>query len=65
MPRGESGRITAIIDPELKQEFYETLDKEGISFKKWILDNINNYLSARSQLKLFSTEEKINNQKGV
>ena len=56
MPRGESGRITAIIEPELKQEFYETLDKEGKSFKEWILENIHSYLSNRSQLKLFSTE---------
>jgi len=52
MPRGESGRIVLEIEPELKQELYETLDKDGMSLKKWFIGQVRDYLSTRSQLKL-------------
>ena len=52
MPRSESGRIVIEIEPSLKQALYETLDEDGTHLKKWFLENVNNYLSTRSQLKL-------------
>ena len=52
MPRSESGRIVIEIEPALKQVLYETLDEDRTHLKKWFLENVNNYLSTRGQLKL-------------
>ncbi len=57
MPRSKSGRVLIEIEPELKEELYDALQKEGINLKSWFLDNVQDYLSNRSQLKLFVTEE--------
>ena len=57
MPRSKSGRILIEIEPELKEELYDALQKEGINLKSWFLDNVQDYLSDRSQLKLFVTEQ--------
>jgi len=56
VPRGTSGRIVIEIDPALKDDLYETLQKEGINLKSWFLDNVKDYLSDRSQLKLSLVE---------
>ncbi len=44
---------------ELKEELYDALHKEGINLKSWFLDNVQDYLSDRSQLKLFVVEEDV------
>jgi len=59
MPRSKSGRILIEIEPELKEELYDALHKEGINLKSWFLDNVQDYLSDRSQLKLFVVEEDV------
>ena len=51
------GRILIEIEPELKEELYDALQKEGVNLKSWFLDNVQDYLSDRSQLKLFLTEQ--------
>lgn len=57
MPRGTSGRIVIEIDPVLKDDLYEALQKEGLNLKSWFLENVQDYLSDRSQLKLFITQD--------
>ena len=52
MPVGASGRIVIEIDPELKQQLYLALEKEGLNLKQWFLSNAEAYLSDRSQLTL-------------
>lgn len=52
MPVGTSGRIVVEVDPDLKQELYSALEKEGLSLKQWFLDNTRRYLKDRSQLSL-------------
>jgi len=65
MPKGQSGRIVIVIDPQLKAELYETLEKEGIHLKTWFVENVKKYLSTRSQLKLSLFQDNIHNQKGI
>ncbi len=50
MPVGKSGRIVIEIDPELKQELYQSLGKEDSSLKEWFLNNVEGYLSGKSQM---------------
>ena len=50
MPIGKSGRIVIEIDPNVKQELYESLGKENSSLKDWFLENVDNYLSGKTQL---------------
>lgn len=57
MSIGSSGRIVIEIDPDLKQDLYSVLEKEGLSLKQWFLQNARQYLKDRSQLSLeLSTE---------
>lgn len=52
MSVGTSGRIVIEIDPELKKDLYEALDKEGLKLKQWFLANANQFLSNKAQLGL-------------
>ena len=45
MAVGNSGRILADIDPDLKSIFYKTLKANGLDFKTWLLDRINMFLN--------------------
>ena len=52
MPKGPSGRVVIELDPELKDELYFALDKEGLKMKQWFIESAQDFLSNRSQLKL-------------
>jgi hypothetical protein len=61
MSIGKSGRIVIEIEPDLKQELYEALGKEGISLKSWFVDNAKSFLSDKGQIALtFNDEEPMN-----
>jgi hypothetical protein len=49
MPVGNSGRIVIEIDPELKQELYRSLVNDKLSLKEWFLENVDLYLSDKTQ----------------
>ena len=52
MPVGKSGRIVIEIDPNLKQELYQSLGKEESSLKDWFLENVEDYLAGKSQVSM-------------
>ena len=52
MSIGNSGRIVIEIEPDLKQELHAALRKEGLNLKAWFLDNAQEFLADREQLKL-------------
>ena len=52
MSIGNSGRIIIEIEPDLKQELHAALKQEGLNLKAWFLENANEFLADRGQLKL-------------
>jgi hypothetical protein len=52
MAVGPSGRIVVEIDPQLKQELYAALEREGISLRQWFLSRVNEHLRSRVQMSL-------------
>ena len=58
MPKGSSGRLVIEIDPELKHELYDALEKEGLTLKDWFLRNTDEFLRDRSQLSLLPLSER-------
>lgn len=57
MSIGSSGRIVIEIDPDLKQDLYSVLEKDGLNLKQWFLENARQYLKDRSQLSLQLSSE--------
>lgn len=53
--RGNSGRIVLEIEPSIKKELYDAIDKDGLTLRKWFLIEANRYLQERLQLRLFET----------
>ena len=53
MPKGDSGRIIAELDPELKREFYAALALEGLTFKDWLTRRIETFIQDHQQPGLF------------
>jgi len=52
MAKGNSGRVVIEIDPDFKQELYDALEKEGLNLKQWFIQNAEDYLKNRSQMRL-------------
>jgi len=52
MARGDSGRIVVEIDPNLKDELYTQLKRNGYTLKDWFLDAVDGYLQTADQLDL-------------
>ncbi len=52
MPVGKSGRIVIEIDPNLKQELYQSLKHDDYCLKDWFLKNVEDYLAGKVQLQL-------------
>ena len=52
MAKGTSGRIVIEVDPDLKEQLYSVLDKEGLNLKQWFLLNANQFLQDKTQLSL-------------
>lgn len=64
MAKGSSGRIVIEIDPGLKQELYDALEKEDLKLKQWFLKNVETYLQDRSQLSLLLMDEQLTREVG-
>ncbi|HCK25588.1 MAG: hypothetical protein CL542_02015 [Alcanivorax sp.] len=56
MAKGKSGRLVIEIDPELKQELYRVLEKEGLSLKAFFLGNVKRLLTEKGQPGLFKLQ---------
>lgn len=54
MAKGNSGRVVIEMDPALKHELYDALEKEGLSLKAFFLENVERFLTDRGQLPLFN-----------
>ena len=52
MAVGKSGRIVIEIQPDVKEELYDALSSEGRSLKSWFLENVDEFLADKSQMKL-------------
>lgn len=52
MSIGTSGRIVIEIEPDLKQELHTALRKEGLNLKTWFLENAEEFLAEKGQMKL-------------
>ena len=64
MARGSSGRIIIEIDPDLKQELYDALQKDNLTLKKWFLKNADKYLKDRGQLDLLLPNDELTRKVG-
>ena len=54
MARGTSGRIVLEIEPDIKEDLYRALEKDGLTLKKWFLKNTASFLAMQGQMHLFS-----------
>lgn len=52
--RGSSGRIVLEIEPDIKEDLYRALEKEGLTLKEWFLKNTSSFLTMQGQMQLFS-----------
>jgi hypothetical protein len=52
MAKGTSGRVVIEVDPALKAELYETLDRDGLTLKDWFVQRASRYVANRIQLPL-------------
>jgi len=57
MAKGSSGRIVIEVEPEIKHELYDALDKEGLTLKEWFLRNAGLFLKDKGQMSLLPSEE--------
>ena len=62
MSIGTSGRIVIEIEPDLKQELHAALRKEGLNLKTWFLENAEEFLAEKGQMKLAFSD--LENQQG-
>jgi predicted Rossmann fold nucleotide-binding protein DprA/Smf involved in DNA uptake len=46
MPVGRSGRIVVELDPDLKRRLHARLRGQGLDFKAWLLERVQEYLGA-------------------
>ncbi len=45
MSRGPSGRMVVEVTPELKRRLYETLDREGLTLRDWLIGQAEQYIA--------------------
>ena len=63
MAKGSSGRIVIEVDPEIKHELYEALQKEELTLKEWFLNNADKFLKDKAQMSLFGSEDELTTRK--
>lgn len=56
MSQGPSGRIVVEIDPERKRALYEALSEDGVTFKQWLLKNLEDYLAGHAHRAPFAPD---------
>ena len=52
MAIGKSGKVLIEIEPDLKQELYVALRRDGLTMKDWFLRNAREYLATQRQPEL-------------
>lgn len=62
MARGKSGRIVIEVEPELKNELYETLARSGKTLKDWFVAAAGEYCEEIRQPVLFDPSPKADNR---
>lgn len=55
MARGKSGRIVIEVDPKVKKDLYRALADKDLTLKDWFLQQTEEYLKSRDQLKMFNS----------
>ena len=56
MSRGPSGRLVVELEASLKHQLYSTLALDGLTFKDWLTDHAERYISEHKQPQLFAAE---------
>ena len=59
MAKGSSGRIVIEVDPEIKHELYDALQKENMTLKDWFLKNADTFLKNKGQLSLLPSDDEL------
>lgn len=65
MARGKSGRIVIEVEPELKNELYETLARSGKTLKDWFVAAAEEYCEEVRQPVLFDPSAATKNRQKV
>lgn len=55
MARGTSGRIVIEVDPKVKKDLYKALAEKEMTLKDWFLQQTEEYLKSKDQLKIFNS----------
>jgi len=56
MSRGPSGRLVVELEPDLKHQLYVALSLDGLTFKEWLVSQVDRYISEQHQPALFAAE---------
>ena len=56
MSRGPSGRLVVELKPDLKQQLYVALSLDNLTFKEWLVGQVERYVSEHRQPSLFAAE---------
>jgi hypothetical protein len=59
MAHGTSGRIVIDLDPEFKQELYDTLRQKGLNMREWFLSEAQRLCDEHQQPKLSFTAHSV------
>lgn len=58
MSRGPSGRLVVELEPDLKHQLYIALSLDRLTFKDWLVGQVERYISEQRQPTLFAAEGK-------
>lgn len=56
MSRGPSGRLVVELEPDLKHQLYIALSLDRLTFKDWLVGQVERYISEQRQPTLFAAE---------
>lgn len=56
MSRGPSGRLVVEMEPDLKHQLYIALSLDRLTFKDWLVGQVERYISEQRQPALFAAE---------
>ena len=49
MPKGESGRIVVVVDPELKRRLYSVLAMQNSTLKEWFIQTARQHIEEEAK----------------
>ena len=56
MPKGSSGRVVIVVEPDLKRDLYVELTRRDLTLKGWFVEQATRYLEQSRQPTLFDAE---------